>query len=495
MKKIGRIICLLIAMCMMISSCGTVSTSEGKTTELTMYLVGDKPADYDEVLEIINGKLKEDVNAKLNVNFLGWGEWAKKYPLILSGGEGADMVYAAAFMDYQNYAKKGAFLDIKELMKEYAPNAYNALDPKIIDVVTVNGGVYCLPANNVEVNPIGYVVRGDLMDKYNIPEIKSGEDFVHYLEVVKENTDIVPYNASKSDTPVFVSKYTQIGSTNVYYDNTDKENYYKKFYTYEDEEFENYLAHQADVIRQAYLKDLWPKDVIMNQTPSKDAFAAGTSAATIMNLLNFNDLYAKVMATNPEWEPRFYYRGEQEKVPVTVTAGSGIAIVKNSKHPEKCLEVLDLLNTDKEYNRLTTFGIEGKHYVESEAGRFAFPEGVDMTNTGFIPDQAGNWAWRNPEHFMFAETIWPEYETVRDECAEYAIWNPYAAFTFNDESVINEISAVKSIEGENSSLVNWGMVDRKEIRAKELEQLKTAGIDKTIAEAKKQLEEFVKTVE
>ena len=51
---------------------GTPDISEEVT--LTMYLIGDRPVDNDLVFEQINARLKEEINATIDVKFMSWSE-------------------------------------------------------------------------------------------------------------------------------------------------------------------------------------------------------------------------------------------------------------------------------------------------------------------------------------------------------------------------------------------------------------------------------------
>ena len=491
MKKVKRVVSLLtiLAICLGVVGCGKTTTTSTKIDTLSMYLIGDKPADYGEVLDKVNEKLKKDVGAVLEVKFLGWAEWSQKYPLILSSGEPVDMVYIGSFTNYRDYSQKGAFTDITDLMKKYAPEAYEKLDKNILETVKVDGKVYCFPANYKEVNPFGYVVRGDLMKKYGMTEIKSRDDFMDYLRAVKKNENIIPYNAGKTDQGLGVGSNLFSISTGLMCSYADKD--YDKLYTYADNKKTDLELYGK--IHEGYEEGLWPKDVIMNSLASKDAFVKGTSAATICNLKNFNDVYAKVNASNPEWEPMYFRCGQEFNTPPTFAAGSGIGICRTSKNVEKSLKVINLFNTDKEYNRLTTFGIEGKHYVEKDPGVYSFPDGVDASNTGFLPDQAGNWGWRNEEFFMTSDSSWPKYNETVKECEKIAVWKPYSDFTVDTTPISTELASVSAVGKEYNSILNWGTSnDYKKTYEEKISKLKQAGMDKIIDEEKKQFAEYKK---
>ena len=200
-----------------------------------MYLIGEKPNDYDKVLGKLNELIKEDLNAELEVRWMAWGDYAKKYPVLMSSGEEFDLIYSVDWINYEGYAQMGAFKDITELLPKYAPKSYEALQAEMLDNVRVDGKLYALPSNSLEINPGGYVVRGDLMDKYGMDSIDSFDDFMDYLKAVKENEDIMPINASPSDT-LFEFPWETVGIGQIAYDYTKDENE-NLFYRYEQPEY------------------------------------------------------------------------------------------------------------------------------------------------------------------------------------------------------------------------------------------------------------------
>ena len=69
-----------------------------KPVEITMYVLGgSEPTDKDKVVAAINEKLKEKVNAQLNLQVIPLSEYATRYPLILSGGETQRLLLAHCF--------------------------------------------------------------------------------------------------------------------------------------------------------------------------------------------------------------------------------------------------------------------------------------------------------------------------------------------------------------------------------------------------------------
>ena len=90
-----------------------VSTDE--EVELKMYLIGDKPKDFDEVYGKVNEKMKEEINATLEVNFIPWSDITTKYQLLFQSGEDFDLIFTASGWGYYSQvATKNGFLEITE---------------------------------------------------------------------------------------------------------------------------------------------------------------------------------------------------------------------------------------------------------------------------------------------------------------------------------------------------------------------------------------------
>ena len=66
------------------SSSGDGSVDTSKEVELVMYVISERPAGQDVVDENLNNLLKEKLNCTLKINWIGWAEYAQKYPLLFS---------------------------------------------------------------------------------------------------------------------------------------------------------------------------------------------------------------------------------------------------------------------------------------------------------------------------------------------------------------------------------------------------------------------------
>ncbi|BDQ51167.1 hypothetical protein EfsSVR2331_07630 [Enterococcus faecalis] len=66
-----------------LSACGksskdAASKGDDSTPTLLMYRVGDKPDNYDQLIDNANKIIEKKIGAKLKMEFVGWGDWDQK---------------------------------------------------------------------------------------------------------------------------------------------------------------------------------------------------------------------------------------------------------------------------------------------------------------------------------------------------------------------------------------------------------------------------------
>jgi len=159
-------------------------------------------------------------------------------------------------------------------------------------------------------------------------------------------------------------------------------------------------------------------------------------------------------------------------------------ISATSKNPEKAMELLALVNTDKKLYNLICYGIEGKHYNLDENGRVVYVE-----NSGYAPKAC--WKFGNQFNALLIpgqpEDVWEQTMKMNDE----AIKSPLMGFTFDTDPVKNEISNVATIIKEYH-VIAVGAEDPEKYYDEMIERLKGAGIDKIVTEVKNQYDKWQK---
>lgn len=522
MRKITKRFSLLLALIMVLgilcscapasvpastpaSAAGSASQEDkpdtSKPVTLTMYLIGDRPVDNDEVFAKINEKLKAEINATIDVKFMSWGEYEQKYPLIFASGEDWDIIYTADWCFYNAQATKQGFWEITQAdLEKYAPMTAETMYPEAWDQAKVAGKVYALPMNYKELTSYVYMARGDLMDKYGIQSVASLAEAEAYMDAIAKNEPtLIPLDIGSDYDKLFI--YDRMWSkanweTPEQLGNVGPWQAMASAGEHDDSALVKANLDQPvflDVVER--LKDwkdrgFWSKNAVVNTQNNTESFQAGKSALGLMNVNTAKSVYAKVTAEHPEWDVRVF--DAQEGVPSIVNSymANAMSIFSKSKNPERALMALDYLRNDQEINNLFCFGIEGKHWQASGDKALVSLPG----SSNYAYDGNCNWGVRNDTYWRVIEGGIPNLTELNDNWAKTAFTRRYQNFVFDDSAVKNEVAAMGEIFNTDYKLLGLGFTDDPEADiAKLREKMKAAGADKVYAELQRQAQEFLKT--
>ncbi|MFR7072153.1 extracellular solute-binding protein, partial [Streptococcus pneumoniae] len=190
-KKYAFASASVVALAAGLAACGNLTGNSKKAADsgdkpvIKMYQIGDKPDNLDELLANANKIIEEKVGAKLDIQYLGWGDYGKKMSVITSSGENYDIAFAD---NYIVNAQKGAYADLTELYKKEGKDLYKALDPAYIKGNTVNGKIYAVPVAANVASSQNFAFNGTLLAKYgiDISGVTSYETLEPVLKQIKE---------------------------------------------------------------------------------------------------------------------------------------------------------------------------------------------------------------------------------------------------------------------------------------------------------------------
>ena len=84
----------------------------------------------------------------MKINYIGFGDWTSKYPLILAAGEGIDWIFTASWSFYAQEAGKGAFKALDtDTLKKYMPRHYAITPSDAWNQTLVKGKMYMIPSS------------------------------------------------------------------------------------------------------------------------------------------------------------------------------------------------------------------------------------------------------------------------------------------------------------------------------------------------------------
>lgn len=458
------------------ASSGTNTGSQSKPVELIWYTIGAPQKDLSKVVAEINKYTSEKIGVTVNMKMIDYGEYTEKMQVNATAGTPMDILFTSSWaFDYVQNARKGAFMPLNDLLEEHGQGIVEALDPAFLEGSKVDGVNYGIPANKELPAQEVWRFNKNLLDKYelDISEVRSMESLEPLLAKIKANEPtVVPFAISKDFMPLMPFDYLiEKLPMAVYLDTTD----YKIVNILETPE----LKQALDTMHKYYKAGYIPAEA-----------ATSTSVADIQLAgLWFTDRASTQPFADNVWSASYQYPVISTPAgdPVVFNwsvMGSMQAISANSKHPEKAMEFLNLLNTDPYLRNLVDSGIENVHYKKlSENVMENLPESSNYDMPTF---SLGNLmiTYLNPND---PEDKWEKFKEFNASGTNA----PLLGFNFNSSKVTTELANVQNIKDEFWPSLMTGSVNPDEYLPKAIERLKSAGLDTIIAEAQAQLDEFI----
>jgi len=456
--------------------------------ELQFYMIGDAPKDLALIQSEINKIAAEQLQTQVNFNFITWNDWDQKYRLLLTSGQPIDLIFTSEWSSYQSFAKKGAFLELDLLLPKFAPLLYDFIPQSMWDAVRINNKIYTIPATWKEYVTEGITYREDLRKKYNLPVPDSLETLEEYLIGVKNYEPvIIPLADTIGNHASGVRHMTsKIINTNgvppygiqILYDDP------RNITSYWGSELH---LNNLNTYKRWMEEGLFSRNALSIKEDQRQSLINGKSVALLngQNPNQFLNVVNQVKTAYPEWEysyiPFATMKGFAQPVhPIH----NGFAIPISSQYPEEALAFYEKLVTDKHYNWLTQYGIEGTHFEVTENGNYK-PIG-DPQESGFPREGMNGWAWRNPDYMLYEENfnkVLHIFDAL-DKLSKPDIftgfaedWTPYQA----------ERAALEQVGKQYLFPLNVGLVE--DVQAgldKFMEEARKAGLDKIQEDYKRQ---------
>lgn len=451
----------------------------GEVERIKIYVpTSGKFDDMDEVMAAVNEISREKIGVEVEFHAYEFGQWFQQYSLFLSGTEDIDIL--ANYGGYLNAVSQGAAYDLTDLLPEYGQDII-ALEGDYLKSGEINGVQYAIPIYASYAWNMGIIYRQDIVDELGLNEqvaaVKTLEDWGAVLEAVKEaKPEITPFVALSGNTaPVFqYGTWDDLGNNyGVLMDGGASSEVVNLFETEE-------YAQLCGVLHDWYEKGYSSKD-IQTQTDGFQVLIQNDAAFSTIGQTDFNTSFYQ--STSCGKDMGIVMLGE----PVARTYNNvTYTVMSNSEHPEACMKFLNLWISDPEVGTLISYGIEGKHYQLNENGLGCYPEGQDASScTYHLGSNLSNinrilWESENPD---YAELL---VESNRDARKSAGM-----GFSFNTESVTNEITQLDNVCSKYQIGLECGALDPETALPVFIEELKGAGIEKVIEEKQRQLDEFL----
>ena len=485
-KKLTFGLTSILAASLVLGACGNNKASDnsaasgngdkGETVELSWYTIGTPQKDVDKVMEEVSKYTKEKIGATVKMTMIDWGDYNQKMQVLTASGASMDIMFTASWaFDYVQNARKGAFAPIDELLDQYGKGIKETLDPAFLEGSKVDGKNYGVPANKELPAQEVWRFNKNILDENNLSfeGVRTLESLEPLLKTVKENNpDVIPFQVDKNFMPYVPYDYLiEKFPLAVKLDDTE----YKVVNVFETPEMKQALATMHKYYKAGYV----PTEAATLES-SSDVQATGLWFADKATTQPFADnvwstSYGYPIISTPQSDALVYNLS---------VMGSMQAISANSKHKEKAMEFLNLLNTDPVLRNMVDSGIEGTHYEKIDDLHI---KNLDASQNYNMPSYSlGN----NMLLYLNEgdpDDKWDQFKKFNAEGKA----SPILGFNFDSTKVATEMTAVQNVKEQFWASLMTGTVDPATFLPKAIDEFKKAGMDKVIAEAQSQLDAWV----
>ena len=473
----------------LLSGCGkeTETNSNGEEiVELTWYQVGDNQKDDEMVLEEVNKYTEEKIGVRLNIVKVGWGDYNQKMQVVINTGDEWDMCFTCSWTnDYLQNAQKGAFLALDDLLQEEGKEMYDQIDPRFWEAAKVGGEIYGVPSEKEIGSMPMWVFTKEYVDKYNIPyeDIHSLEDLEPWLALIKEKEpDVVPMYLTKDySAPTYMDKIQDPVGIEYGDDSLTVKN------VFDTEKMQSTL----DTMRKYYEAGYINKDAATaSDDKSVKRFVTKGDGQPYAELIWAKDLGYDVVASSIM----------DTQVTNASARGALTAINKNSEHPEKAMEFINLVNTDQYLRNLLNYGIEGVHWekVDVPQEELDAAEGkpyIYDCKVKLDPEKSKDYSVPYYVQGGLFNTYVLDNEPI-DKWATFKEYNdaaeeaPSFGFDFDLSNVSTQVAGFRNVLDEFGKSLYTGSVDPEEYLPQLDKKMQATGINDVIDEMQTQIDDW-----
>ena len=202
-------------------SSSATATSDKPYAGTTINFLADSRSEYDKMLTMID-QFEEKTGIKVNYTSLQETQMRSKTALEVSADSTDLDVVMVDFMYLDEYAKSGYLANLTDLFGKVCPDfSTDDYMEAFIDACSVDGSLYGVPLYQ-DCNLM--VLRGDLLEKYNLEIPKTYDELMEVAKTIDENEDGVYGIAMRGAAGAGVNEWTWptflSGFGGRYYDDT-----------------------------------------------------------------------------------------------------------------------------------------------------------------------------------------------------------------------------------------------------------------------------------
>lgn len=482
MKKLSKILSLSLAGVLATTALTGCKKEAADTDVVTLYMMKaiDNTGSYDLVMEKANEIIKEKLGYTLDLKLIDQGNYAEKINVLLSSAEPIDLFFLSDHNTYLRYINQDIVLPLDDLLEEHGKAILEKVDEAAWKMVTYGDNVYAVKNHGTYSVANSVVFKKDLVEKYNFDyqNAKTYDDLEVFLKAIKENEPNI-YPLSTSVTLDTNQRYVNCFDGTAY--DNEKDEYVSLFD----------CTDTVDVWKKTaefYQKGYIPKDVI-----SKNDVAGERKSGKYAVLPN-SGYYTEDASKSSAYYGFDCVEKYTGNTLISSASGARMCISSTSTHPEKAMQVLNLIWEDPELSNTLAYGVEGVDYVIDEA------RSAEIGSKAIIPKKGPeqNWAiwhnWIGPLWDQW-DSSWNSVESLKNmqEMNKNGAVAKNLGFDFDNAAVKAEHAQCSAIYEEcRPVFTNGCMNDFDEYFESAKAKFENAGYKKVLEEKNKQYSEWKK---
>ncbi|MGT2910540.1 ABC transporter substrate-binding protein [Streptococcus cameli] len=455
----------------------STNTKDGKTNIL-MYQIGEAPKNFDTLMENANKIIEKETGAHLEIKYIGWGEYGDKMAIINSSGENYDIAFAH---NYVLNAQKGTYADLTELLKTTGKELYDVLDPAYIKGNIVDGKLYAVPVIGNVAHQQMFSFNKELVEKHNldISKVNTYEDLEPLLAVIKEKEPSISPMAYTKGTKVSDNFDYILGDLLPFVVDLDGD-HTKIVNQFEVDHYKEHLRTVHKYYKAGYI----PADAATSDTNFDLATQNWFVRKETQGPADFGDSLLTTVAGYPivsrPLTKAYKTSGS--------TQAANFVISNTSKNKEKAMEILTLINTNKELLNGLVFGPEGVNWEKDPS---------DDNRIKLLDGYAGDtrmsaWNTGNAQLLYITDKVSDADVAQSKAVLESAVESPALGFSFNTQPVKSEITSIQNIMNQYNASIHTGTVDPDVAIPELMNRLNSEGAyKKVMEEMQKQYDAFL----
>ena len=205
MKKfVSFIVAIVAALSCIVGAAGCGKKGLRPPSDTIRYIVysgGGSLDESDRIKEEVNKITKAELGFGVDFEYLGYDDYANKLGLYFGSDENFDMCFTGSILSglsYSDRAAGGYFMDITDLLPEYAPELWASMDADTWKAARVNGKIYGVINEQIFARSVGLCIDKNIAAAINLTQAKIDAEGLTYRECINQAMEFIKNDSSIS---------------------------------------------------------------------------------------------------------------------------------------------------------------------------------------------------------------------------------------------------------------------------------------------------------